>query len=239
MRVLIVLCALILPFAGSRPSGSPDWHTTQLEGIDVSHHQSRINWDAVASSHPLRFAFVKATEGADFTDSLFCENWESLRRLGMQRGAYHFFHAYGCGEDQARHFLSTIEMQAGDLAPVLDLETTDGMPPETMIEEARIWLQIVEEHLGVKPIIYSNQDFYEKYLAGIFNNHPLWIAKYSAERPALLTGKTWDFWQYSNEGRIKGVSGKVDRNVFSGTQEMLNRLCYQPNAVQPAAQPAP
>jgi len=199
-----------------------------LQGVDVSHHQKKIEWDTVVAKHPIDFAFVKATEGQDFSDSLFCSNWESLQRLGIRRGAYHFFRAYGCGEEQALHFLRTVEMQPGDLAPVLDIERLDGIAPEILREEASVWLQVVEQHLGVKPIIYSNLHFYESYLDGYFDDYPLWIARYSDERPCLESGKLWDIWQYGNNGCFDGICQKVDVNVFPGTPEMLKRLCWYP-----------
>jgi lysozyme len=208
-----------------------------MHGVDVSHHQKKIEWDSVAIKEPIDFAFVKATEGGDFVDSLFCENWENLKRLGIRRGAYHFFRAYGCGDEQANLFLSLVEMQPGDLAPVLDIERLDGIAPEVMVEQAHVWLDIVERQLGIKPIIYTNQHFYEKYLAGHFDHFPLWIARYSTERPALTTGKQWDIWQYANDGCIDGISQKVDLNVFPGTPAMLERLCWYPEnaaAVAPA-----
>jgi len=206
-----------------------------LRGVDVSHHQKMIAWEDVATKESLDFAFVKATEGQDFVDSLFCRNWDQLRKTGIRRGAYHFFRAYGCGDEQAAHFLSLVEMQPGDLAPVLDIELTDGIAPEIMVQEARIWLEIVEKALGIKPIIYSNQHFFEKYLAGHFDEFPLWIARYSSDKPYLSSGKNWDFWQFSNEGCIEGISKKVDLNVFPGTREMLDRLCWYPNPTVTAA----
>ncbi len=229
MRLLSFVICLMAPLWGSKMTGLLDGPVTALQGIDVSHHQKDINWATVANRYDLHFAFVKATEGSDFTDSLFCQNWETLQELGIRRGAYHYFRSYGCGHDQALHFLQTVDLSPGDLAPVLDLETTDGMPADKMLEEVRIWLQTVERSLNVRPIIYTNQNFYEKYLAGVFDNHPLWIARYSDDAPLLSGGAQWSFWQYSNEGCIDGVSQKVDLNVFHGTPEMLDRLCWFPS----------
>lgn len=227
MRTLSLIVMLFYPFlTGRQANFAPA--VPLLHGIDVSHYQSYIDWNAVQTRHSFDFAFVKATEGQDFTDSLFCRNWDALGKLGVRRGAYHFFRSYGCGIEQAQHFLETVDMRAGDIAPVLDFETTDGMPREVMLEEARIWLQLVEASLHVKPIIYTNQHFYEKYLAGVFDHYPLWIARYSSEQPALSNGKDWFFWQYSNEGCIDGISQKTDLNVFVGTPALLDALCWFP-----------
>lgn len=239
MRLFCLFALLLAPLRGGGVFRAVEIPVAEMRGLDVSHHQKIIAWDTLVSQQKPQFVFVKATEGADFTDSLFCHNWESLSRLGVRRGAYHFFRSYGCGVDQALHFLETIDLHPGDLAPVLDIETTDGVAPEIMLEEARVWLQMVERRLKVKPIIYTNQNFYEKYLAGAFDNHPLWIARYSDERPSLSSGKMWDFWQYSNQGCFEGIDKHVDLNVFLGTPAMLDRLCWYPEAPPSAAAAAP
>lgn len=237
LRIFSTLLMFVFaPLAGGRTDHVPVMVAqATLLGVDVSHHQKVIEWDSVATNASVDFAFVKATEGQDFVDSLFCNNWEDLKRLGIRRGAYHFFRAYGCGEDQARHFLSQVEMHPGDLVPVLDIELTDGIAPEIMVQEARIWLETIETQLGVKAIIYSNQHFYENYLAGHFEDHPLWIARYSTEKPLLNSGKNWDLWQFSNAGCIDGICKKVDLNIFPGTPAMLDRLCWYPTPVSDSA----
>lgn len=228
MRFTCLLVLLILPaWMPSRGVPAP-FRPEMLPGIDVSHYQSRIDWATVMATHPLEFAFVKATEGHEYVDSLFCRNWDALRQLDVRRGAYHFFRAQGCGYEQALHFLTTVGMQPGDLVPVLDVELTDGAAPEILREEVFIWLQTVEAELHVKPIIYSNQHFYDKYLAGWFDQYPLWVARYSTEKPALSTGRSWQFWQYSNEGSLDGIAHKTDLNLFAGTPAMLDALRWFP-----------
>ena len=230
MRIICLLALLISPFGTTQRSRLAPLPPELLPGIDVSHYQRRINWAEVVAKQPLEFAFVKATEGQDYTDSLFCCNWAALSQHGVRRGAYHFFRAYGCGYEQAQHFLSTVDMQPGDLAPVLDIELTDGIAPEIMREEALIWLQTIEAALHVKPIIYSNQHFYDKHLAGWFDHYPLWVARYSTDRPMLSTGRDWQFWQYTNEGCLDGIGYRTDLNVFAGTPAMLDALRWFPPA---------
>ena len=236
MRLLSLVICLMAPLWGTKSNGSIDAPVATLQGIDVSHYQKVINWQQVVNKRDIHFAFVKATEGSDFVDSLFCRNWETLREVGVRRGAYHFFRAYGCGYEQALHFLQTVDLAPGDLAPVLDLESTDGMPAEVVLEEARVWLQTVENSLNVRPIIYSNQNFYERYLAGRFDDYPLWLARYSEQPPALCNGGPWHFWQYSNEGCVAGIDEKVDLNVFRGTPQMLDHLCWFPSESLPLPQ---
>jgi lysozyme len=228
MRQLILCLLVFLPlYMANEPGVTFELPDIQLHGIDVSHYQELIDWDTLKSNSHVNFAFAKATEGADYIDTLFNRNWEAMRLNGIKRGAYHFFRAYGCGYDQALHFLKNVEMQPGDIAPVLDVELSDGMGREVILEEMRIWLQTVERCLHVKPIIYTNQNFYENYLAGSFENNPLWIARYSTEAPMLTTGKRWDFWQYSHKGNLVGINGRVDMNHFNGSRKSLEQLCLR------------
>ena len=228
MRSIVLLLFLLVPcFLHNESDVQAPLPVAAIQGIDVSHYQSYIQWDTIAAAGIVDFAFVKATEGADHIDTLFSHNWDELSRLGIRRGAYHFFRAYGCGFDQAEHFLSQVQMCSGDLAPVLDVERIDGMPQEVLREEMRVWLQIVEQRLNVKPIIYTNQNFYERYLAGYFDDNPLWIARYSSDTPILSTGKMWDFWQYTHTGRVNGIPDFVDMNIFNGSPKMLESLCFR------------
>jgi lysozyme len=230
MRCLTILIFLFAPVWGVESNGllfeAPE---VLVQGLDVSHHQKMIEWDTVLAHEKVEFAFVKATEGSNFTDSMYCYNWESLQRLGVRRGAYHFFRPNSCGYEQACHFLETVEMAEGDMAPVLDAEVLDGVSPDMMVEEMHIWLTIIQNTLGIVPIIYTNQHFYDRFLAGRgFDEYPLWIARYSYDRPILQDGRKWDFWQCANDGCVDGISKRVDLNIFPGTLEMLDERCWKP-----------
>lgn len=238
MRYLSLFFMILLPVLIGESPGVRHLVYEEMQGVDVSHYQRRINWDTVAAKENIDFVFVKATEGRDYIDTLFCENWEGLRQAGLRRGAYHFFRSYGCGDEQAAHFLSICEMQPGDLVPVLDIETTDGVQDEVIVQEADIWLKTVEQRLKVKPIIYTNQYFYDRYLAGHFDDYPLWVARYSGQMPVMSNGKNWHIWQYGNNGKVRGIANRVDMNLFFGTAEMLDRLCWYPPQVPPAPKSA-
>lgn len=198
-----------------------------VQGIDVSHHQSRINWQAVAKDD-IHFAFIKATEGAMHVDSLFCYNWIGMREAGIKRGAYHFFRPTISPLEQADNFTRFVDIEFGDLPPVLDVEVLDGVSKETLINGVRTWLYYAEIRYGVKPIIYTNIKFYNKILAGHFNDYPMWIARYGFREPTLACGRNWNFWQYGNRGKISGVAGYVDFNVFKGTSQDLDAMCLAP-----------
>jgi len=104
----------------------------EVHGIDISHHQSYINWDTVASQ-PIDFAFVKATEGETFSDSLFSYNWNEMSRVEIKRGAYHFFRPNISVENQAKNFIDQVDLKEGDLPPVLDVEVFEGISLSILI----------------------------------------------------------------------------------------------------------
>lgn len=201
-----------------------------IQGIDVSHYQSTVNWERVKRQN-VHFAFVKATEGATLADSLFCYNWNELNENTLKRGAYHFFRPTVSAEAQFNNFSNWVELQIGDLPPVLDVEVLDDVSKIQLITGVRTWLFLTEIHYNVKPILYTNLKFYNRYLAGQFDDYPIWIARYGVREPITACGREWQFWQYGNTGKIDGINGAVDVNVFYGSHEDLQSLCVQPKQV--------
>jgi lysozyme len=199
----------------------------EIHGIDVSRYQDLIAWEEVQAMKVkqirLGFTFIKATEGIANTDPNFGRNWRRSKANGMIRGAYHFFIGAKDGRLQAEHFIKKVDLEAGDLPPVLDIEQLNGVSPVTLRQEAREWLAIVENHYGVKPIIYTNVDFYNRYLGKEFDEYPLWVAHYYEPRqPRIKRG--WIFWQHSDEGRVNGIRAAVDFNVFYGDSTAFDNL---------------
>lgn len=200
----------------------------RARGIDVSHWQGEINWNAVAADG-VAFAFIKATERDNFVDSRFSENWAGARAAGVLRGAYHFFRPAVDAQAQAEHFAQTVgTLEDDDLPPVLDLETRDGVSNDRIIKAARAWLRSVESAMSRKPIIYTGPFFWNSHLLtggqppAWSRNHSLWVANYEVSQPILPTGfDTWTFWQFTDKGRVGGIDGNVDINWFNGTQENL------------------
>lgn len=201
-----------------------------VHGIDVSHYQQHIDWERVAD-HGLDFAFVKATEGVSLRDSLFCTNWSEMKTAGIRRGAYHFFRPSYSAHEQADHFIHMVEMGTGDLAPVLDVEVLDGVSRIELLKGMYIWLFRIEIAYGIKPIIYTNQTFYNRHLAGHFEDYPIWIARYNVWPPRMRGEAQWHFWQYGDRGRVPGIKGNVDVNVFRGTEEELQQFTLRPESV--------
>lgn len=190
-----------------------------IHGIDVSRYQQSIAWEEVQSMKVknirLGFAFIKATEGIGNTDSQFGRNWKRAKKSGMICGAYHFFMANKDGKMQAENFINKVELEPGDMPPVLDIEQLYGATIVQLKKEIKIWLAVVENYYHVKPIIYTNVGFYNRCLGNEFDQYPLWVAHYyQLQQPRISRG--WNFWQHNDEGRVNGIISKVDFNVFSG-----------------------
>jgi lysozyme len=201
----------------------------EIDGIDISRYQSRINWKELVEQK-FDFVFVKATEGGDHRDTMFDSHWESIKKAGLKRGAYHFFRPGISPLLQAKNFINQVELQPGDLPPVIDIEVTDGASKTIIVNRIKSWLEIVEIRYGVKPIIYTHLKFYYNYIVGNFDDYPLWIAKYGDVKPQLVNSEKFKFWQYSNHGEVKGIKGDVDFNVFDGSRDDFDAFCIKHNS---------
>ncbi len=198
-----------------------------IQGIDISHHQGDIDWDLLRNAkigdNPVYFIIIKATEGKSLLDENFNDNFYQARENGFIRGAYHFFSPDVPAAEQARHFLKQVHLEEGDLPPVLDIENVGDLTVGQVKEEAQTWLRMVEEQCGVKPIIYTYYKFKLKYLSDEeFDDYPYWIAHYYV-RDLAYKGK-WKFWQHTDRGRLPGIKGYVDFNIYNGSMYDLKKL---------------
>ncbi len=200
-----------------------------IHGIDVSHHNAQINWDKLKKANSdgvkIDFVFMKATEGATHMDRQFKRNWQEAQRVGMPRGAYHFYNPRVLSGLQAANFIAQVKLQKGDLPPVLDLEVSGRKPDDIIIKGVANWLKLIENHYGVKPIIYVNEHYYKKYIAGNFDDYPLWLAGYSRTHINDLSENAHVlFWQHNEKGWVSGIKGFVDYNVFLNERDDWEKL---------------
>jgi lysozyme len=193
-------------------------HKDKVFGIDVSHYQGRINWDSVQSakhSFPLHFVFVRATAGKNGKDSAFKTNWREAKERGFIRGAYHYYRPDENSIEQADYFIKTVKLSKGDLPPVLDIEQIPaGQSMDRLKTGLKRWLDKVEEHYGVRPILYSGESFYTDFLKEEFADYDMWIANYSFFEDEIRP--EWQFWQFTDKAVINGIEGDVDVNIFNG-----------------------
>lgn len=200
-----------------------------IHGIDISHYQGKIDWEVLRNQGmidrcPIRFVMIKATEGTDRIDPNFEDNFTQALEYGFTRGAYHFYSIHSPADRQARFFIENVDLQKGDLPPVLDVEGKPQSQSEEDFKKSVLeWLNIVEQHYGVKPIIYTYYKFKMKYLSdAVFDKYPYWIAHYYVDRVEYKGA--WKFWQHTDVGRLPGIKGFVDFNIYNGSYYDLRQL---------------
>ena len=201
----------------------------EIHGIDISHHQGRIDWPTLRdkgliNKTPIRFIMIKATEGASRIDQNFKDNFHQAREYGFTRGAYHFYSVYSPADQQARFFIKNVKLENGDLPPVLDVEhKPKNQTDEQFAASVLQWLNIVERHYGIKPIIYTYYKFKTRYLNdSVFDSYPYWIAHYYVDQ--VEYDGPWKFWQHTDAGRLPGIKGQVDFNIYNGSFYDLRKM---------------
>lgn len=224
-------------------------HTAgRVYGIDISRYQHEIgaqhfaiNWNAMriislgaknspqaegTINYPVSFVFIKSTQGTTIKSAYYQQDARDARSHGIICGAYHFFSLKVGGREQAEYFLENTEILAGDMPPVLDVEPTEEQMAQygneqKMLDEIRQWLKVVERAVGKRPILYLNQSFVHNHLVhapDLCRDYPVWIARYNVYRPEVKLL----FWQLCYDGRVAGIHGGVDINVFNGYQEQYD-----------------
>lgn len=203
-------------------------------GIDVSKSQGTVSWPAVKGAGYV-FAYVKATDGEDYVDPTFPQNWTGAASAGLLRGAYHFFRAEDSPQAQAEFFWRTVG-ENGDLPLVVDVEQNMGEPTPTLLSNLTQLLEEIQQLSGRRPMIYTDPGFWNGLLASDpasnFGDFPLWVADYPPAgvlTPTVPIGWTsWDFWQYygplsnaTDYVQVPGVGCPVDLDVFNGSAASL------------------
>lgn len=190
-------------------------------GFDISHYQKKedIKWDSLTIANDginLEFVVMRATMGKKKKDKHFDEFWEKAKENKLIRGAYHFYRADEDPIMQANNYLESVKLETGDLRPVLDIERVPRRKShEKFIEDLKVWLKIVEEKYGKKPIIYTYYHYYKDYLKGEIDDYPLWLANYN-DVMMPSPEDDWKMWQFTENGIVKGINTKVDLNIYNG-----------------------
>lgn len=227
-----------------------NYTSDRIYGIDISKYQHGkgrkyypIRWNRLRIVHlgsiskkrvsgtvdyPVSFLYIKSTEGTTVRNRYYAADYRQARRHGLKCGAYHFFSIRTTGTAQAKYFLRNTSFRKGDLPPVLDVEPTDRQIMEmggtgVLFARIRQWMTAVERRTGVKPILYVNQRFVNKYLSlapDIKRNYKVWIARYGEYKPDVKLS----YWQLSPDGRVSGITGDVDINVFNGYREQFDEF---------------
>jgi lysozyme len=208
-----------------------------LKGVDVSYYQGTVDWTKVKSSGH-SFAFVRVSDGLSYPDTKFATNWPAVKKAGVVRGLYQYFRPNQDVQQQVDLLFTKLNaaggITAGDLPPVLDLETDGGLAASTVVARAKDWLAKVEAKLGVKPIVYTAA-FMSSTIGTSFGGYTLWVANYGATCPLMPSGwSNWSFWQNADNGSVSGIGGSVDTNFFNGDGTKLSGLTLKPSTSTPS-----
>ncbi len=230
--ILILALAAWLYLKGIYRFSYPDALVYPVRGIDVSHHQRAIDWRRVAAQN-IRFVYLKASEGGDWTDPTFTANLAAARSAGLAVGAYHYFTLCASGPVQARNFIATApDRHLLDLPPAIDLEYVGNCAARPdhgrLTRELRAFIAIVTAHYGKTPVIYSTQTFFEDYLDSdpAFRAYPLWVRNLFGEG-GWSRGRTVIFRQFANHARLGGIDGSVDLDLFIGSKAQFDELLHR------------
>ncbi len=196
-------------------------------GVDVSSYQERTDFNKL-KDQGVEFAYIKATEGSTHVDPSFRQKWKDAADAGMLVGAYHFFSYESSGTKQAKNYIETVGKLKGKLIPAVDMElsmTEVYNPPEKedVVRGLKAFIAVVEEEYGVKPLIYAQKDYFDKYLADDFKDYPKWVR--NVFYPVWIDmGDDWTVWQYNDHGQLKGYQGEtyIDYNVVNMTKGGLD-----------------
>ncbi len=188
-------------------------------GIDVSHYQTNIDWEKLLETHKVDFVIVRATMGHNKTDIKFSKNWKALNKAKLIKGAYHYYRPDENSTVQAENYIKNVELKEGDLPPVLDIEKYSRVQSINSLKTGLLnWLEIIENHYGVTPILYTYHNFYISTIKidSRFDKYPVWIAWYNVKEDPTTVLSDWVFWQFTDKGLLEGIEGDVDINVFNG-----------------------
>ena len=213
-------------FRDAKPINFGKFSPKQLavHGVDVSRWQGNIDWEKLRGQGA-NFVYIKATDGGDHLDPMFAKNWRAAGRAGLKRGAYHFFYWCRTAGEQADWFIRNVPRVAGALPPVIDVEwngesSCKRRPSRAkVLEKMQVFMDKLEAHYGQRPIIYTAPDFYRDNLKGAFLDYPFWLRAVAQHPSKVYPGRDWVFWQYSGSGLSHGVKGRIDLNVFHGSEE--------------------
>jgi len=210
----------------------PKTLTETVHGVDVSGHQGNVDWQGLANSG-VRWAYTKATEGTDYQNEYFTQQYNGSYDAGMIRGAYHFATPNSSsGADQANYFVDHGGGWSGDgktLPGALDIEynpygaTCYGLSQSAMVGWIHDFTNTYKSRTGRDPVIYTTTDWWTQCTGnnGDFGgSNPLWVARY-ADSPGTLPGG-WGFhtiWQYTSTGPTVG-----DHDLFNGAYDRLQAL---------------
>lgn len=209
---------IFLLYSGKIRFNYPSFEEFPVQGLDISHHQGKINWEQLSKQN-YKFIYIKATEGGDFKDPKFKNNWLNSHKNFFLTGAYHFFTLCKPGLEQAINYIATVPSSSPMLPPAIDLEfggnCSNRPSKKELLMEIKSFANEIKKAYQQEPILYVTSDFYKAYLEGANLPYKLWVRNIY-KKPSIPSKDSWLFWQYANRGHVEGIKTFVDINVFNG-----------------------
>ncbi len=190
----------------------------KIRGIDISHYQKSVNWKLVKQKND--FCILKATQGSSYIDPTFRTYWNNAQKNNIKTGAYHYFSPNISASKQFENFKNNVKLGTNDLPPILDVEEK-----EVNIDEVNKWLKMAEDYYGVKPIIYSSYTFFQVFMNRKVEKYPLWLyINHKFRLRPVIREYDCKLLQYNQYGKVNGIPGDVDLDVFLGNNEEFNKM---------------
>ena len=200
-------------------------------GIDVSHHQGEVNWEAVKAAG-IDFAVIRCGYGDDLVsqdDRQWHRNVSECERLGIPYGVYLYSYATdtNMAASEAAHTLRLLEGHNPDLPVFYDMEENRQLVlgASGLAELARTYCDTLVA-AGYDVGVYASLNWWQYYLTdSVFENWHRWVAEWRSS--CTYTGR-YEMWQYTDCGTINGINGYVDMNYWYGTapQEFIKDGLY-------------
>lgn len=215
---VLLACIAALVFAALVPARAiPPSGGRQYRGIDISEFQGEIDFEEVRRSG-IEAVYIRVGAG-EYTDEYFAENYERAKAAGLKIGFYHYVTARSVdeGRRQARFFASLAAGREPDMRLAMDFEYFGSLSVSQINAISEAYLDELTALTRREAVIYSDlsnaRNIFSRALA---EKYPLWAAQYGADEPSA-NGKwrEWVGFQYTNEGRVDGIYGNVDRNIFT------------------------
>ena len=218
----------------------------QVKVKKVITHRYSIDWNRLRITHlgsisrktvsgavdfPIRYIYIKSTEGTSLVNAYYKADYQAAKAHGYKVGTYHFFSTLTPAAQQANHFLKHSHIRKGDFPPVLDVEPLPSQIKKmggvgVLFSRVRTWLRLVERATGPKPILYVSQMFVNRYLSmapDLKRDYQVWIARYGEYKPDIHLV----YWQLCPDGRVAGIHGEVDINVFNGYKDTFDKFAQE------------
>ena len=218
--ILIALVVFFILFCKTRWCNEIFSTRYLIQGIDISHYQNNIDWEKVSHEN-ISFVFIKATEGNDYVDANFKFNWKEAGRLGIKRGAYHFFSMRSSSVEQVAKIKEIVPYDENSMPLAIDIEIPISHNKIIVKKELHNLILQLKNYYNKEPILYVTYDTYNTYIKNDFQDSPIWIRD-MLKPPFLHGGRSWTFWQFTDKGKINGIDGYVDKNAYKSTLEQFN-----------------